>query len=229
MTENSQNPPTIPVKKGLPAIAWVGIGCGSFVIIALIVVSLGAAWFKRNVDVEGFQRNPAKAAAELAVKLNPDIELVSQDEAKGEMTIRTKDGKEMTLSYKDVADGKINMRKRDSEPAPSGYKPVSEMPSWVPRPPNSKETDGSNHSSDANNVTGLFVANSKESVEALGNYFIAEALKLDLSKSADTNFNSAGLENRTITFEGEGRRLNVTMLGTETGEVQVSVFYSAKK
>jgi hypothetical protein len=192
MTENSQNPHPTPVKKGLPAIAWVGIGCGSFVIIALIVVSFGDGWFKRNVDVEELQRNQSKAAAELA-------------------------------------DGKINMRKRDSEPAPSGYKPVSEMPSWVPRPPNSKETDGSNHSSDATNVTGLFVANSKESVEALGNFFTAEALKIDLSKSADTTFNTAGAENRTITFEGEGRRLNITMLGTETGEVEVSVFYSAKK
>jgi hypothetical protein len=229
MNETPQSPPAIPVKKGLPAIAWVGIGCGSFVVIALIVVSLAAAWLKRTVNLDEFKRNPAKAGAELAVKLNPDLEMVSQDEAKGEMTIRTKDGKEMTLNYEDVANGKFTMKDSDGNVTRIGKSDLSEVPSWVPRPPQSKEAAGSYHNSEADHASGLFVTTSPDSLDSLEAFFQAEALKHNFSKSAQSTSGSGKGETRSLTYEAEGRKLNVNMVAMEPGEVQVSVFYSDKK
>ncbi len=87
---------------------WVGIGCGTVLIIAILVISLLVGFCKRTMgDLSEFQRNPEKAAAELMVRMNPELEMVSRDEGAGEMTIRTKDGEEIVLSYKDISEGKL--------------------------------------------------------------------------------------------------------------------------
>jgi len=72
----------------MPPLAWVGIGCGTILVILVIVVSLAV---RACVDkVEEFRKNPEKAGAEMFVRMNPDLELVSQDENAGTMTVRVK-------------------------------------------------------------------------------------------------------------------------------------------
>ncbi len=101
--------PVTPAKKGLPALAWVGIGCGGLVVIAIIVMIIGGVWFTKKAKELGvdFQKNPERAAAELVVNLSPDLEKVSTDEEAGTMTIRKQDGTEMTLTYQDISEGKF--------------------------------------------------------------------------------------------------------------------------
>src|SRR5690606_13549317 len=99
MPPTPPEPPAIQEKKGIPPLGWVGIGCGTLVVIAVLVISLLIGWCKKTVgDFSDFQKNPEKAAAELMVRMNPDVEKVSENDATGEMTIRTKDGKEVTLN-----------------------------------------------------------------------------------------------------------------------------------
>ncbi len=114
-------PPTpapAPVKKGLPPIAWVGIGCGGLLLIAIIVI-VGAGFWGVNKARElgvDFQKNPERAAAELVVNMSPDLEKVSSDEEAGTITIRTKDGKVMTLGYEEITEGKYTMREPEAAP-----------------------------------------------------------------------------------------------------------------
>ena len=56
-------PPAPAKKKGLPPLAWVGIGCGALVVIALIVFAVGSWLVAKKVrDVAGeFEANPAMA------------------------------------------------------------------------------------------------------------------------------------------------------------------------
>lgn len=101
-------PAALPVKKGLPPLAWVGIGCGGLLLIGIIVVIglglLGANKMKEmGVD---FQKNPERAAAEMVVSMRPDLEKISTNEEAGTITVRNKDGKEMTLTYKEISEGK---------------------------------------------------------------------------------------------------------------------------
>jgi len=92
-------PPDLPKekKKGLPPIAWVGIGCGGLLLIVAIVVTIliGKGVKMAKEFAEELEKNPGKALVETTVKFHPDIEMVSQDDLKGEATIRVKSsGKE---------------------------------------------------------------------------------------------------------------------------------------
>jgi len=111
-------PGSAPQKKGLPALAWVGIGCGGILVVALIVMMTAFAFLGRKVAdyAREAEKNPAKAAAELFVKVNPDVELVSANDRAGTMTIRIKaTGKEVTVTYADIAQGKFSVTGEDGE------------------------------------------------------------------------------------------------------------------
>jgi hypothetical protein len=96
---------------------WILIGCGSFIIIGIIVVFLGG-WFVWNkakqagLDPELLQNKPALAVAKMIVAANPDVELVSVDEDKGMMTVKDKKtGEVVSVNLDEVKNGKIVFKK----------------------------------------------------------------------------------------------------------------------
>ena len=102
--------PRVPAKKKTNPLVWILVGClGLVVISGIIFVALGMFAFNKAKDViEDVQTNPAKAAAEMMVRMNPDLELVSTDDDAETMTIRDKTtGKETTLNWSDIAEGKL--------------------------------------------------------------------------------------------------------------------------
>ena len=235
MTENapvpSAPPSNPPVKKGMPVLGWVGIGCGTVIVIAVVVIALLVGWCKNKVgDLSEFQKNPEKAAAEMMVRLNPDIKLVSQDDAKGEMTIRTKDGQEMTLSYKDVGEGKFAIRDAKGNVAQIGQSDLSNVPAWVPRVPKMKTTTASFQNQADNKLSGLYSATSDDSIDKLDAFFKTETAKLKLTEASRTSTNTEGVENRIVAYEGEGGRMLNVILNGKTGEgTQISVGYEQAK
>jgi len=110
-----QFPP--PQQQKSSALKWILIGCGSFIIIGVIVVVLGG-WFvwskakQAGLDPELLQNKPALAVAKMIVAANPDVELVSVDEDKGLMTVKDKKtGEVVTVNLDDVKNGKIVLKK----------------------------------------------------------------------------------------------------------------------
>ena len=100
------------VKKGLPALAWIGIGCGVIILIGAIALVAGGVFVAKKVkDVAGdFEKNPALASARMIVKLNPEWEEVSTDDKAGTITVREKKtGKEMTFGLDDLAKGRVTL------------------------------------------------------------------------------------------------------------------------
>lgn len=230
MNEMPPVPPEPPVKKGIPALGWVGIGCGSLVLIAAVAISLLVGWCKRAVgDLSEFQRNPEKAAAELMVKLNPDVEKVSQDDAAGEMTIRTKDGKEMTMRYKDISEGKFVIKDDEGNIAELGSTDLTKVPAWVPRAPGVKSTQTSIRNTNASKESGFYSVTSGESIDALEEFFKSESEKLGFTESSRTTLNSNGVENRTLSYEGGGRTLSVIISGKPGEDAHVNVGYEISK
>lgn len=111
MSQNPVPPPIpsapAPKKKGLPVIAWVGIGCGALLVIAVAVVMVGGFFVARTVGKAA--KNPEMAAAKLMMAANPDLELVSSDEAAGTVTIRNKKtGEVISMDLSDIKSGKID-------------------------------------------------------------------------------------------------------------------------
>ncbi len=230
MNDNPSAPPLPPAKNGLPVIGWVGIGCGTMILIAIIVISLLIGWCKRTVgDISEFKNNPEKAAAEMMVRMNSDLKKISQDDGKGEMTIRTKDGQEMTLSYKDISQGKFTIKDAEGNITQIGQADLTNVPAWVPRLVRPKAILASVQNSETGKVSGLYSATSGESLDALAEFFKAESAKLKFTTSSSTSFNADGVESRNLSFEGAGRKLDIVLTGKSGDDVQVNVGYEEMK
>ena len=220
-------PPVPPAKTDMPVLGWVGIGCGTLILIAGVVMFLLVSYCKHKVGE--FTKNPEKATAELIVKMNPNLTLVSQDDAKGEMTIRTKDGEEMTMSYKDIAKGKFTMRDAKGNVTQLGDADLSKLPAWVPRVPKMKSASASFQNQEMGKMSGLYNATSSESLDALEAFFKAEAAKQQMSASPLTTTTTDGVETRILIYQGQGHQLNITISGKPGENVQVNVGYKETK
>lgn len=232
MTENAPPPtPSLPQpKKGIPVLGWVGIGCGTILVIAIIAVSLLVGWCKRTVgDLSEFQKNPEKAAAEMMVRMNPDVKKISQDDTKGEMTIRTKDGKEITMRYKDIAEGKFMVTDAEGNIAELGGTDLSQVPSWVPRVPDVKTAVSTFKNEQGQKTAGLYTATTTKSPDELNEYFTAEAEKLGLTSSKISETGVNGVESQALNFQGRGKALNIVITAKPSANTQVSVGYEEDK
>lgn len=224
-------PPEPPAeKKGIPALGWVGIGCGSLVIIAVVIISLLIGWCKRAVgDLADFGKHPEKAAAELMVRMNPDLQKISENDSTGEMTVRTKDGKNITLSYKELSEGKFTFKDSEGNSAQFGRTNLDDVPGWVPRVPGMKAVQTSMRNQKGGKVSGLYSVTSSESTEVLEAFFKGEAEKLKFTSSSFSNYNVNGVENRNLTFSGGGHHLDIVFTAKPGEETQVNVGYEEKE
>lgn len=227
MNPQDISPPVVPTKKGIPVLGWLGIGCGTIVIIGIVIVSLLVGWCKRTV--EGLQKNPEKTAAEFMVRMNPDLKVVSQDESKGEMTIKTKDGQEMTMSYKDVSRGKFTVKDAEGNVTQLGGADLSTLPAWVPQVSDLKDVSCSTQNKPSDQVTGIYMGTSSETPDKLEEFFKKEAEKQGMTDSSRSSFEIDGVGTRTLSCEGGGRKLSV-MINVKNGEpASVQVTYEGRK
>ena len=207
--------------------AWVGIGCGTLILIGGIAMMVLIGFCKRKVGE--FTKNPEKAAAELIVKMNPDLKKVSQNDATGEMTIRTKDGEEVTMSYKDISKGKFTLKDAKGNITQVGESDLSNVPAWVPRAPKITTATGAFHNQEADKISGLYSASSDESLDGLEAFFKGEAGKLKLTEASRQAITAEGVENRIFTYQGERRQLNIILNGKPGEAAQIQVGYEEKK
>lgn len=210
----------------MPAIAWVGIGCGGLLLLAIIA---GIVLFYKMADTfKEFAENPEKAGAEMMVSLNPDLEMVSQNEEKGEMTIRTKDGKEMTLSYKDIAEGKMVVTDAEGNETVMGSGDLSQVPAWVPKPPDLSEGVSTFRSNAGGKISGQFSGKSAQTADDLKTFFddAATAQGMNNSSTGSTSFN--GTSATTLDYSGGGKSLVIVITAKAGSPALVNTTYSEK-
>jgi hypothetical protein len=101
----SFNQPPLPPGKKPNILLWI---LGGILVVMLgisAMCGLGGYFLYRKAKSSGFdtallQKNPAYAAAKMAVTMAPGVETVSSDDDKGTVTIRNKeDGKVMTFKF----------------------------------------------------------------------------------------------------------------------------------
>ncbi|MGH9380894.1 MAG: hypothetical protein ACRD2Z_09830, partial [Thermoanaerobaculia bacterium] len=112
MEPQAPAPPQPQQKKKLGPLAWILIGClGIIVLVGILTVAGGIFATKKLKDVaENYRENPARAAAELAVRMNPDLELVEADDEAQTLTIRNKKtGEVFTADWSDIQQGKFRI------------------------------------------------------------------------------------------------------------------------
>lgn len=208
----------------MPAIAWVGIGCGGLLVIAIIIAAI--AFNKLKGTFEDFAANPEKAGAEMIVSMNPELEMVSQDEETGMMTIRTKDGKEMTLSYQDIAEGKLEVTDADGNTTSIGSTDLSQVPAWVPKAPDLTDGVSMFHTDEGGSVSGQFSGKSTKGIEDLTDFFETEASGQGLSNSSSSSTSMNGTAVSTLDFSGGGKTLKIVITGKPGSATLVNTNYS---
>lgn len=230
-----EQPPAIPpsflpqaaAKKGMPALAWVGIGCGGLLLIALALGVYGFIVAKKKIDE--FAANPEKAAAEMVISMTPDFEKLSQDDAKGTMTIRTKGGEEMTLSYKDIAEGKFTVTDKGGNTTMIGSSELSHVPAWVPKPADFTEGLSVFHSEAGNEISGQFSGKSALKADDLISFFESEATKLGFPTASGTRKVLDGVTIITHGFTSDDRSLHIVITEKPGSATLVNTNYSEKK
>ncbi len=109
-------PPPPPAPKKSNVWMWLLAGCGAVLVLGA-ATCVGIGWYvqrKAKSMAEDFEKNPAKSAAELAVRLNPDIELVSSTD--DTITVRDKKtGEVVTVNFEDAKEGKFTFKTKDGQ------------------------------------------------------------------------------------------------------------------
>jgi hypothetical protein len=224
-------PPPEPKKKGLHPVAWVGIGCGGLLVVAVLAGSLLVGMCKRKVEhfKQELASNPHKAAAEMIVRLNPDLETVADDETAGEMTIRVKSsGEEVTVSYADLAEGRFTIKDGKGTVTSIGTADESQIPSWVPRYPNIARQASVFHQDRPDGSQGVWVFTTDDTPEQVGTFFDTEISWSNGGSSSTTTIGEIQRMDRT--FSGGGREITLSASSQGSGNpTQVSLSYEESK
>jgi hypothetical protein len=246
-------PPQPPAqKKGLGPVAWILIGCLGLMLLAAL--GFGACTFfvgkKVKNIAEDFSENPARSAAELAVKLNPELELVSTDDDAETLTVRNKEtGEELTMDWSEIQQGNFSFRSdkgefkvnatgdgegavitmtgEDGESAQIfGGTASTELPDWIPLPDGAGATISAYSARSGDEVSGTFSFTTSESVaDVLA--FYAEELDAAGYETSRSDFTGGGQSGGGVngTHRDEGRTLGVGVVDSGQG-TQVTVTYS---
>ena len=249
--------PQPPTEKKISPWVWVLGGC--LVLILIVLLMMGACtWFvadKVGEGIEGleemaaeFEANPAKAAAELAVRLNPDLELVSTDEEAGTMTIRQKStGEEITLNFEDIAEGRFSFETDEGTSSisfdPEGEGGVTfegpggetttygggadgQLPGWVSQYPGASDPQGTYSSTAGGERSGAVTLTTTDPVARVLEYY-ERTLKAEGLEVSKTTFTAQGSEGGMLNGKSEDPKRTVTvMVGEEGGETTINITYT---
>ena len=89
-------------KKGLGALAWVGIGCGGLLVLVVIAVAVFGMILapKMKKFADEAQSNPTRAMASLMVTVSAgEMEMVAEDDANKRYTVKQKQNGKLTTVY----------------------------------------------------------------------------------------------------------------------------------
>jgi hypothetical protein len=241
-----------PTPKKGKALMWTLIGCGGFLALSVIaVVAIG--WFGYNkakqagFDPDLMQRNPALAAAKIAMMNNPDVEYVSIDESKNTITVKDKKtGKEITISAEKAKDGKIVVLEDGKEKVsiqggtdgsaeiktPEGtFKAGSnsgKLPDWLPQYPG--VTIEGTYSVDSTESSGAgFTFTTDDSIEEVIDYY-EDALKEEGFKITRSTTNTNGQTTGSIVGNDADYKRNVVISASIVeGSTKVTLVSQTKK
>ena len=242
--------PQPPAKKKVSPWVWVLGGCLALIVLVLLLMG-ACTWFvadKAKEMAADFEANPAKAAAEMAVRLNPDLELVETDEEAGTMTVLQKStGEEITLNFDEIAEGRfsfetdegtssisfdpegeggVTFEGPEGETTTYGGDAENELPAWISQYPGGSEPQGTYSSTAAGERSGAVSVTTSDPVARVLEYY-ERTLKAEGLEVSKTTFTAQGSEGGMLNGSSQDPKRTVTvMVGEEGGETTVNITYS---
>ncbi len=218
-------------KKGLPPLAWAGIGCGSIAILVLVGVAFVATKIGKGM-MKSLNEHPAKAAVEAVFKDYPTLEKTAENPEQGSFTLRTKSsGKEVSpVSYEDWLHGKVMIEDASGGSVPALQGDLSKIPAWVPHYPGATGEASLLHQESPTRIHGILVADTTDTKEAISSFFAAESGKLSgVTSSGSSNTDFGGKRSLNMSFSGGKYRLQIHAYGMPGGPMTVVTIYTEEK
>jgi hypothetical protein len=241
-----------PKKKGLPTLAWVGIGCGVLILIVVVVLVAGSLFVAKKVkDVAGdFEDNPGLAAARMIVRFNPELEEVAVDEDAGTMTIRnTKTGEEITVDVEDIKQGRLSWTAggqevtidasggedgtvvdvkdgKESWKLTAGAGAATKIPEWVPVYPGT-EPGGGYSTEREQGISGVFQLETDDAIAAMIDFYRSTLEEDGFNVNVNTFSGGDGEEGGLVNATSEETQRTVTvMVGSGEGQTTATVTFN---
>lgn len=235
-------------KKGLPPLAWVGIGCGAIVVIGLIgmaiLFAMGVSWL--GGKAEEFEENPAMASAKMMVRVNPELELVEADDEAGTLTVRNrKTGEVATVGLDELEEGRITFKSDDGEEVSIGVEEdaegggaftvrdkegratfragsggEAEIPGWVPRY-EGVAVEGTYYAQSDGEVNGGFSFKSEDPVDEVVAWYEGALEDSGFEVTGRSSYEAGGVRGVNLSAEADGR--TVSLMATTEGEATQGV------
>jgi hypothetical protein len=232
-------------------------GCGTFILLGVIVVVAGGLflWGKAKeagLDPELMEKNPALAVAKFAVAINPDLEIVSTDNEKGLITFREKkSGKTVTVNLEEAQSGKILFEEEGKEAVrieakgdeetgsleikteegsmKFGGGDVENLPDWLPSYPGSRP-ESSYVAQTSEGSTTTFHFTTSDSVESVISFYEKGLKESGLKVSTNLLRQDGKVTVGTASAEdADQKRTAWVNAQVSEGTTQVSVVVEAKK
>lgn len=240
-----------PKKKGLPPLAWVAIGCGALVVIAVLVVMgvVGFAGYKLKQVAKDIEEKPVTSLGRMVALANPELEFVEADEETRRVTFRnTKTGETLTVNADDIEEGRITFETPEGKvtlgaegSGESGTLSVTtdegtavlrggsdagDLPDWVLTYPGA-EVSGTFSMSAGENTSGAFGQATDDSVGEVAAHFERELEAAGFEVQVHS-FSGGGQQQRTLiaTSDDPPRSISVTV-GTGDGRTQIAVQFGS--
>ena len=238
-------------KKGLGALAWIGIGCGALIVIILVVL-VGGGFFlfgKAKDVVEDFSDNPVAAAAETVVRLSSELELVESDREAGKIIVReVSSGKVLTFDYEDISEGRFSFEGEDGEAlrfdasgAADGEATLTieaedgtttlgtggqavDLPDWLPSWSGSVAEQGGFSTVTNTERTGTYAFQTEDSADAILAFYREVLEDLDLEVS-EAKYSGGGSAVTSLSGKSAEYDVTVSVTDTQTEATTVSLIY----
>jgi hypothetical protein len=242
-------PAGVPAKKKTNPLVWILVGCLGLFVIGGIIFAAATFFIARKAKdfVEEASANPAKAAAEMMVRMNPDLELVSSDDDAGTMTIRDKTtGKETTLNWSDIsegkltfetdgetysvdggADGSLTVQDESGEQTMSFGADAGSVPSWFPAYHNASDVNVLVNANQNGQQSLIWTFQSADAVPAVLAFY-EQALKGSGWEVTTNSSEVGGTSNGSVDAKQEGgaKSLNLVISKNGSEPAQVMATYT---
>lgn len=246
-----------PPQKKSNVLMWVLAGCGTFIVLGVIVVALGGyfVWNKAKeagLDPELMQKQPALAVAKMMVATNPDVELVSVDDEKGLITVKDKKtGKTVTINLDQAKSGKITFKgdgqdeevtleakgegetgslevKSKDGTAVFGAGSAANLPDWFPSYPGAT-VQGTYSAAGKDGEGGSFGFTTTDSIDQVVKFYEDNLKQAGLNITANTVQQNGEVSIRSLVGEDKGKKRTAFVNAfSEKGQTRVTVVFASK-
>ncbi|MCW1913897.1 hypothetical protein OJ996_09945 [Luteolibacter sp. GHJ8] len=215
-------------KKGLPPVAWVGIGCGGLIILIAVIAGITAMTVGKKV-MEAFKAHPGQDAVTALMEKLPDYEKVSEDVEKGSITIRAKaSGENIATDYDSLVLGKTEVKDATGAATPIAKGDLSKIPAWVPRYPGAIDEKMVVQRDDASQTSGVLVFTTNDAAQAVVDSYEKAAIPIGFSGNYSGSSEMGSRISKERRYSGGGRVLRVHVHGVSGPPWIVQVIYEGK-